>query len=99
MAGITFAPLAPCEGSASHFTPHDLQAASHTTDLTPRAEVFVNLDVRQRGLGTASCGPDTLDRYLVAPGSYYLSFEIRPFAAGEDPGDIARTQPRLAASA
>ena len=99
MAGITFAPLAPCEGSASHFTPHDLQAASHTTDLTPRAEVFVNLDVRQRGLGTASCGPDTLDRYLVVPGSYHLSFEIRPFAAGEDPGDIARTQPRLAASA
>jgi len=93
-AGLAFVPSAPCEGSASHFTPHDLYAATHTTELAPRAEVMVNLDVRQRGLGTASCGPDTLDPYLIGSGVHALSFEIRPFASGEDPGEVARRDPR-----
>jgi beta-galactosidase len=50
--------------------------ATHTPDLTPRREVIVNLDVRQRGLGTGSCGPDTLDRYRIGPGDHRLDFAI-----------------------
>jgi len=88
-AGLALIPTEPCEGSASHFTPHDLYAATHTTDLAPRPEVLVNLDVRQRGLGTASCGPDTLARYLIPPAAYSLRFELRPFLAGRDPGEVA----------
>ncbi len=68
---------APFEASASHFTPADLFAAHHTFDLQPRAETWVNLDVKQRGLGTASCGPDALDQYKIWPGEYQLDFEIR----------------------
>jgi beta-galactosidase len=79
---VRFTPAAPCEGSASHFTPQDLFAARRTTDLRPRPEVIVNLDVAQRGLGTASCGPDTLERYLIAPGEHALEFEIAVSEAG-----------------
>jgi hypothetical protein len=64
------------ECSASHFTAHDLYAAAHTIDLTPRQEVIVNLDYAQRGLGTASCGPDTLDQYLLPPGDYWFGYRI-----------------------
>jgi beta-galactosidase len=67
---------APFEGSVSRFTPADLFAAKHTVDLKERDEVFVNLDVAQRGLGTGSCGPDTLDRYKIAAGEHTLTFEI-----------------------
>ncbi|MDO8379430.1 glycoside hydrolase family 2 TIM barrel-domain containing protein [Phenylobacterium sp.] len=88
-AGLVF--VGACEGSASHFTPQDLFSATHTTDLAPRPETLVNLDVRQRGLGTASCGPDTLDRYKVGAGVHVLSFEMRPYAAGDDPGVVARS--------
>ncbi len=77
-ASLRLTPSVPCEGSATHFAPEDLFAARHTTDLTPRREVLVNLDVRQRGLGTASCGPDTLEAYLVKPGTYDLTFEMTP---------------------
>lgn len=77
-AVVRLTPADLCEGSATRFTPTDLFAASHTTDLVPRAEVIVNLDVRQRGLGTGSCGPDTLDRYRIGAGDYRLDFEIRP---------------------
>jgi beta-galactosidase len=78
-AGVRFTPARPCEGSVSHFTPDDLFAASHAHQLTPRPEVLVNLDVAQRGLGTASCGPDTLERYRICPGDYELVFDIEGF--------------------
>lgn len=65
------------EASASHFTAADLYAARHTTDLTPRPEVHVNLDYGQRGLGTASCGPDTLPQYRIPAGKYRLGFRIQ----------------------
>lgn len=65
------------EASASHFTAADLYAAKHTTDLTPRPEVHLNLDYGQRGLGTASCGPDTLPQYRIPAGKYRLAFGIR----------------------
>ena len=53
------------EFNASHYTAEDLYAAKHTTDLAPRAETIVYLDAAHRGLGTNSCGPDTLDRYKL----------------------------------
>ena len=83
-AAVRFTPGAPCEGSATRFAPKDLFAAKHTTDLPPRAAVRVNLDVAQRGLGTASCGPDTLDRYRIGPGEHRLAFKIE--VRGDDGG-------------
>jgi beta-galactosidase len=63
--------------SASHFTTKDLTEARHTTDLKPRAEVILNLDHAQRGLGTASCGPDTSPRYRLSAGTYRFSYVIQ----------------------
>ena len=62
---------------ASHFTAGDLTAARHTIDLEPRPEVFLSLDLAQRGLGTASCGPDTGKRYRLLDGRYEFSFSLR----------------------
>jgi beta-galactosidase len=70
------------EFSASHFTTQDLYAAHHTYDLKPRAETFLNLDLRQRGLGTASCGPDTLEQFKIRPGRYEWSYTLRPTSRG-----------------
>ena len=66
------------EFSASHYTAADLYAARHTTDLVPRAETILNLDCHQRGLGTASCGPDALERYRIGPGRYAWSYVLEP---------------------
>ncbi len=62
--------------SASHHTADDLFAARHTTDLEPRLETVLNLDCLHRGLGTASCGPDALERYRIAPGRYVWSYSL-----------------------
>lgn len=62
--------------SASHFSAEDLTAARHTNELEPRAEVLLDLDCAQRGLGTASCGPDVLPRYRVAAGRHRLDLRL-----------------------
>ena len=54
----------------------DLDAAGHHADLVPRPEAVVHLDAAHRGLGTASCGPDTLPQYLVGPGRYRWSYAL-----------------------
>ena len=66
------------EFTASHFTAHDLFAAKHTYDLKPRPEVILSLDIHQRGLGTASCGPDTLPQYKIGPGKYRFAYSLQP---------------------
>ncbi|MHC4874216.1 MAG: glycoside hydrolase family 2 TIM barrel-domain containing protein [Planctomycetota bacterium] len=66
--------------SAQHFTPEDLTSAYHTYDLKMRKDVTVLIDAAQRGLGTNSCGPDTLEKYIIKPGKYELSYAIIPLA-------------------
>ena len=66
------------EFSASHYHPDDLFRAAHTHEIQPRPEVLVTIDHRQRGLGSASCGPDTLPEYQIPPGTYRFAFRVRP---------------------
>jgi beta-galactosidase len=62
--------------SASHFTASDLTAAAHDVDLVPRAETIVHVDHLHRGLGTLSCGPDTLPQYRIGPGRYRWTWRL-----------------------
>ncbi len=64
------------EFNATHFTAEDLYAALHTTDLKARPETILYLDAAHRGLGTASCGPDTLPRYRIPAGKHLLAFTL-----------------------
>jgi beta-galactosidase len=65
--------------SASHLTAGDLYGALHTTDLKPRREVHLSLDHAQRGLGTASCGPDTAEQYRLLDRFYRFAYVLRPY--------------------
>lgn len=65
------------EASASHYPHEQLTPAFHTYDVTPDKSTFLSLDVKQRGLGGASCGPDTLPQYLVDDAHYELEYRIK----------------------
>ena len=71
--------------SATHFRAEDLAAARHDVELTARPETVIHLDVAHRGLGTASCGPDTLPEYRFGPGVYEWSWTITPLAPRSQP--------------
>ena len=70
----------PFHFSATHHTADDLFSARDRTELQRRDHLTVHIDVAHRGLGTASCGPDTLPKYRIDPGRYSLAYrvELRP---------------------
>ncbi len=80
----------PLQVSAAHYTADDLYAALHHHELVRRPEVIVNLDLLQCGLGGASCGPGTLDSYLVQPGAYQWSLWLRPIEPGDALTQVSR---------
>ncbi len=64
--------------SAHHYTAEDLTAATHTYELVRREEITLNLDHAQRGIGGASCGPDTLPAYELDAREYRYSLRLIP---------------------
>ena len=66
----------PFSFTASHFTATDLTEATTTAQLHRRPEVSVHVDHIVRGLGTGSCGPDTLPRYRVPGGTHRWRWTI-----------------------
>ena len=64
------------EFNATHFSAEDLFAAKHTTDLEPRAATLLYLDTAHRGLGTGSCGPDTLEPYRLSQRRYHWRINL-----------------------
>ncbi len=63
--------------TASHASAEQLWAARHWYQVRPVPQTLLYIDVAQRGLGTASCGPDTLERYRLHPGTYRLQLSFR----------------------
>ncbi len=62
--------------SAVGHTAADLFAAANATELPPSDRLVVCIDTADRGLGTASCGPDVLPRYRLRPGRYEFSYRV-----------------------
>lgn len=78
--------------SARHHSDVDLFAATHADELPfDRALTYLSLDAGQRGLGTASCGPDTGERFRLRAGRHRIGVWLRWFdPRREDPGALAR---------
>ncbi len=76
--GIRIALDRPRQVSVLHLTAADLDAARHVTELRARPETIVTLDAVHRGVGTASCGPDTLETYLVRAGTHRWTWTLEP---------------------
>lgn len=69
--------------TVSRFTDSQIFAARHPNELTPSSNIYVRLDAAQRGLGTGSCGPQTLTEYQVDGGTYQVSFLVRHVRHGD----------------
>jgi beta-galactosidase len=78
---ITIVPAKPLHMSVSRYTQKNMLEALHTPDLADvsagkNGYYFLNLDCAQRGVGTAACGPDTLEQYRVRPGYYTMRLYV-----------------------
>ncbi|WP_017559036.1 glycoside hydrolase family 2 TIM barrel-domain containing protein [Nocardiopsis baichengensis] len=57
-----------------------LDAAAHTHELEPGERIHLHLDASHYGIGTASCGPETLPRHRLEPGWHSLRLAFTPLA-------------------
>lgn len=79
--------------SALRLTDEQLAAARHPTDLEPLASTVLTLDAAQTGVGGASCGPATLERYRVHGEPRRLVLAFKSLAASDDALTSRRTVP------
>ncbi|SEB78931.1 glycoside hydrolase family 2 TIM barrel-domain containing protein [Streptomyces sp. KS_5] len=75
--GLAVALDEPRQISVTRYRAEDLASAGHHDELVPRPGCVVHIDAAHRGLGTASCGPDTSPSYLVAPGVHRWNWTLR----------------------
>lgn len=68
----------PRQVSVTHVPAAALATATHDVEVQPVPDAVIHLDAAHRGVGTASCGPDTLDRYKLRPGTYCWSWTLEP---------------------
>ena len=87
--GVLFAFGRPLFVTTEHFTSEDLEFQRHRrgqeriyAPLAPRPEVCLALDVKQMGLGGASCGPRPMDKYLLKTEPVSFSYTLQPCRKG-----------------
>ena len=68
---------APFSFNCSHYSSEQLTRTAHAYELTPLKETVVNIDLRQSGIGSNSCGPALTDKYRIEETHLELSFVIK----------------------
>ena len=67
----------PRQVSVNPYRATELADATHDVELIASGNTIVHIDAAHRGVGTASCGPDTLAQYLVPGGTYSFTWSVR----------------------
>ena len=75
---ITFVPTATATPgfSVCRWSPLQLDQATHPEELPSSDSVWLTVDARMAGIGTASCGPGTAQQYRVAPDTVTMEFVL-----------------------
>lgn len=65
--------------SAMYYEAEDLEKAKHTTDLIKRDYITLNIDYKQNGLGSNSCGQNQLQKYRCKFESFKLALKLSAY--------------------
>ncbi len=64
--------------NCSHYTPKQIAGTKHDFELVEREETVVNIDYRQCGIGSNSCGPELAPEYSLMGDAYRYAFRLLP---------------------
>lgn len=78
--GLIFIGEPALDFSAHYYTLENLDKAKHTYDLVKQKFITLNLNHKQHGLGSSSCGPDVLDKYRLKSEDFQFEWRIKPFS-------------------
>jgi beta-galactosidase/beta-glucuronidase len=82
--GLLFAGTPTFSFTAHDYSDIDLTLAEHTYELEHQELITLDIDYRQGGLGSNSCGPEPLEKYRLMPEPAVLEFVMRPAVNGCD---------------
>ena len=74
--GLRFVMGKPAQVSVTPNRDADLADSTHDVEVIPCGNTVVHIDTAHRGVGTASCGPDTLDKYLIKTGVHTWEWTV-----------------------
>ncbi len=77
-AGVRLVTSRPLEFTARRYSEDSLEQAEHLSELKMDPDLHLYLDLKQRGVGTGACGPDTLAPYRVRGGRYQFGYTLSP---------------------
>ena len=64
--------------NCSHFLPKQLANTAHDYELIPLKDTVLNLDARQSGIGSNSCGPELDAAYRMEDVKQYFEIRLLP---------------------
>ena len=74
--GLRFAMSKPAQVSVTPNRDAELADATHDVEVKACGNTVVHIDAAHRGVGTASCGPDTLDKYIIKTGVHTWEWTV-----------------------
>jgi beta-galactosidase len=74
--GLRFAMSKPAQVSVTPNRDAELADATHDVEVKACGNTVVHIDAAHRGVGTASCGPDTLDKYIIKTGIHTWEWTV-----------------------
>jgi beta-galactosidase len=74
--GLRFAMSKPAQISVTPNRDAELADATHDVEVNACGNTVVHIDAAHRGVGTASCGPDTLDKYIIKTGVHTWEWTV-----------------------
>ena len=74
--GLRFAMGKPSQVSVTPNRDAELADATHDVEVKACGNTVVHIDAAHRGVGTASCGPDTLDKYIIKTGVHTWEWTV-----------------------
>jgi len=74
--GLRFAMGKPAQVSVTPNRDGELADATHDVEVKACGNTVVHIDTAHRGVGTASCGPDTLDKYIINTGVHTWEWTV-----------------------
>jgi beta-galactosidase len=78
---LTISSENPINFGVSRYSQENMWNSCHTHELKdlsqgPDGKWFLSIDICQRGVGTATCGPDTREEYRIRPGLFKMKLFI-----------------------
>lgn len=76
--GLLFKADDKFEFTVSHFSIENMDKADYVSDLIKEKETYINIDYKQAGVGSNSCGPELAEVYKINEEHIDFTFRIKP---------------------